>query len=78
VVEHGKNGLLVPSHEPSTIAKSINYLFDNPQKAQAMGKWGKNYVLDKFGWAKIAQQTEYLYLKVISDFHKSKTQKDLA
>jgi glycosyltransferase involved in cell wall biosynthesis len=43
VVEHGRNGLLVPSHEPSTIAKSINYLYDNPTLAQNMGKWGKNY-----------------------------------
>lgn len=70
VVEHGKNGLLVPSHEPSTLAKSINYLFDHPQQAQAMGKWGKSYVVEKFGWAKIAQQTEYLYLEVIANYQK--------
>lgn len=68
VVEHGKNGLLVQSHEPSTLAKSINYLFDHPQQAQAMGKWGKSYVIQKFGWDKISFQTESLYQKVILDF----------
>lgn len=65
VISDGVDGLLV-AQEPSQIADRILYLLLNPAQAAAMGRAGKQKVEDRFTWAKIADQVEAVYHKVIN------------
>ncbi len=60
VVQDGKNGVLMPNNSPAEIAKAILRLMDSPDAIQ-MGRWGREYVRDKFAWEQVAKQTETLY-----------------
>lgn len=43
-VEHGKTGLLVPPRDPKSLANAILELLDNPERACAMGRAGKEWL----------------------------------
>jgi D-inositol-3-phosphate glycosyltransferase len=62
VVQDGKNGLLMPNNSPQEIAKAVLKLMSDPEAKARMGRWGREYVRDKFCWEQIAKQTEQLYL----------------
>jgi starch synthase len=78
VVVDGETGLLVP-FEPSNdgvrtpvdppgfaaaIAERVNALVRDPERAEAMGKAGRQRVLEHFAWPAIAEQTAALYRQV--------------
>lgn len=65
VVQDGKNGLLMPNNSPDEIAKAVLRLLNDPEAAASMGRWGREYVRDKFAWEQIAEQTEQLYLRLL-------------
>jgi alpha-maltose-1-phosphate synthase len=79
VVVDGETGLLVP-FEPSNdgvrtpvdppgfaaaIAERVNALVRDPERAEAMGKAGRQRVLEHFAWPAIAEQTAALYRQVV-------------
>lgn len=66
VVKNRKNGLLLADHEPATLAWAIDYVFDNEVFAHDWGTWGRYYMQEKFGWEKVARQTEALYESLLS------------
>ena len=75
VVEDGVTGLLVPfephpdgSQEPQDpegfvagIAARVNELLRDPDRARAMGRAGRQRVIERFAWPAIAEQTATLY-----------------
>jgi glycogen synthase len=75
VVVDGETGLLVPfeaaggeSFEPRDadrferdLATAVQSLLDDPARAAAMGRRGRQRAVDHFSWASIAQQTVALY-----------------
>ncbi len=75
VVDDGVTGLLVPfeprpdgSQEPQDpegfvagIADRVNELLRDPDRAQAMGRAGRQRVIDCFAWPAIAEQVSALY-----------------
>ncbi|MCX8195275.1 MAG: glycosyltransferase family 4 protein [Candidatus Micrarchaeota archaeon] len=61
IVEDGKSGILVPTHDENAIAKAINFLLDNPKKARRMGIEGRKRVEQNFTWDKTAKAYEKLY-----------------
>ena len=75
VVEDGVTGLLVPfepgpdgSQEPrdpegfvAGIAARVNELLRDPDRARAMGRAGRQRVIERFAWPAIAEQTAALY-----------------
>ena len=75
VVADGETGLLVPfeagsdgSHEPrdpegfaAGIAAGVNELLRDPERARAMGRAGRERVIEHFAWPAIAGQTAALY-----------------
>lgn len=65
VVTDGHNGLLFDPNNVQEMADKINTLFSNPQRAEQMGKNGKQVVEDKFLWTRIAQRTELLYTEIL-------------
>jgi starch synthase len=78
VVEDGVTGLLVPfepgddgTREPRdpeafahAIAERLNALVKDPERAQRMGRAGRERVVERFAWPAIAEQTAALYRRL--------------
>jgi starch synthase len=47
------------------LAMAINDLVDDPQRADAWGRNGRQRVLDEFAWSTIAERTVELYRSLI-------------
>jgi alpha-maltose-1-phosphate synthase len=80
VVVDGVTGLLVP-YDPDqggdaayvtdfeqTFAARINELTRDPQRAQEMGRAGRQRCIDEFSWSAIAAQTVTVYEKAIAAY----------
>lgn len=77
VVENETGHLVAFEQDPQTsfptdpeqfsrdLAKRVNELLANPEKAKAFGKAGRQRVEDQFSWTAIAEQTVALYRKLI-------------
>jgi alpha-maltose-1-phosphate synthase len=71
VVDNGVTGTLVPYDENETaafeegLADAINQLVQDPAKADAMGKAGRQRAVSEFGWDHVAQRTVDLYQSVL-------------
>ncbi|MGH3656509.1 MAG: glycogen synthase, partial [Micromonosporaceae bacterium] len=61
VVVDGETGLLVPPEEPGELARAINELVADPERAARMGEAGRTRAVDEFGWDRVAEQTVALY-----------------
>lgn len=78
IILPGETGLLVPLAQQMEspfeaihpdvfahdLATAINELLHDPERCEAMGKAGRERVLDTFSWAEIAKETLALYEKV--------------
>ncbi len=62
VVQHGQNGLLVPSKNVLALAEAIEYLVKNATLRKKMGKQGREFIEHNFTEEKIIRQTLQLYL----------------
>lgn len=51
IVEGNKCGLCVDPLDPEAIAKAIDFLVDNPEEAERMGRNGQSAVYEKYNWA---------------------------
>jgi glycosyltransferase involved in cell wall biosynthesis len=60
VVEHGKNGFLVPPREPRALAAAIRHLADNPEIRAQIGRWNRAQAEANLSWARVT--TRYLSL----------------
>jgi starch synthase len=78
IVIDGETGLLVP-FEPkpdgspadrpgfaADLAKAINTLVADPERARRMGEAGRRRVVEQFSWAAIAGRTAALYQSLVS------------
>jgi glycosyltransferase involved in cell wall biosynthesis len=48
VVDHGRNGLLVPARDPAALASAIGALVDDPQLRTTMGRAAREKALAEF------------------------------
>ncbi len=60
IIESNNCGICVDPLNPEEMAKSINYLYNNPDKAQEMGANGLKSVKEKYNW----EQEEKKLIKV--------------
>lgn len=73
VVIDGQTGILVHYDEDDTsmfeseIAKALSLVVTDPERAQRMGRAGRQRAVEAFGWDRIAEETIAIYQKVISD-----------
>jgi glycosyltransferase involved in cell wall biosynthesis len=58
LVEHGKNGFLVPPREPVALAAAIRLLADNPDLRARMGRLNRAHAEANLSWARVT--TRYL------------------
>jgi glycosyltransferase involved in cell wall biosynthesis len=60
LVEHGKNGFLVPPREPMALAAAIRHLADNPELRAEIGRRNRAQAEANLSWARVT--TRYLSL----------------
>jgi phosphatidylinositol alpha-1,6-mannosyltransferase len=49
-IADGKSGLLVDGSDPAAIASAIGYLLSDPDRARALGRFGRSRALTEFSW----------------------------
>jgi glycosyltransferase involved in cell wall biosynthesis len=54
VVQHGSTGFLFPLDQPGLLRESLQTLIDDPARAEAMGRLGREWVTRDFSWKKVA------------------------
>ena len=67
VIEHNKNGCLVPFFEIDELVEQVCALLDDPQYAQQLGKAARQTVLDKYDVSHCTAQWRELILKIVND-----------
>jgi glycosyltransferase involved in cell wall biosynthesis len=66
MVEHGRNGLLVPPADPARLVEACLHLLQNPAQAQAMGRAGRQIVEQHFDIRKQVQCLSDLYQETLA------------
>ncbi|MFP4528776.1 MAG: glycosyltransferase family 4 protein [Candidatus Kapaibacterium sp.] len=56
VIEHGKNGLLTAERSPDDLAEKIIYIYNNPEKAAAIGRSARDTVISNYTWRSNAKR----------------------
>jgi glycosyltransferase involved in cell wall biosynthesis len=64
-VVHGTTGLLVPPGDPAALAEAILALLEDPVRAEAMGRAGRERVASRFGMDRMVRETERLYEELL-------------
>lgn len=59
--ETAEHGILIPSNDPSSLAKALGYLISNPQVARSLGERGRHFVEEQFDLSKLVQNLDRLY-----------------
>ncbi len=65
IVEHGVDGMKAYAGNPNSLADSILALLFNPELCDNISKKAKQKVKNEYNWAKIAQDTHFIYQKAI-------------
>ena len=65
-VEHGSNGLLVPSSDPTALAAALDALSGNPELRRAMGEAGARRAREEFHGSHVVGSLEQLYSRLLS------------
>ena len=65
VIERG--GLTVREGNSGDIAAAIRQLHDHPAQAREMGRLGRQQVLEKYTWKRVAERMRDIYVKVTAD-----------
>lgn len=65
IVEGNECGLTVDPLNPKEIAKTIEYLLDNPDERRKMGENGRRAVLEKYNWDNESKKLLALYERVL-------------
>jgi phosphatidylinositol alpha-1,6-mannosyltransferase len=66
-VVDGVTGLLVPPADPQALADRIEYLFSNPEVADALGRGGLALVRTLGGWDRLAFQVHEMYERLAAE-----------
>jgi N-acetyl-alpha-D-glucosaminyl L-malate synthase BshA len=64
VIDHGRDGLLVPSAEPDDLARAVESLIADPTRRTALGAAGKIKARSAFSAERIVSQYETFYRRV--------------
>lgn len=73
IVDDGKNGFLVPLHDPSALASALRKLVLDPDLRRRMGAESRTLVLEKFTQSQVNQATLDVYQLLSSQTGSSET-----
>ena len=63
-VVDGVTGLLVPPRNPAATAAALNRVLGDEEYRLRLGRAAAAHVADRFGWARVAELTESVYLRL--------------
>jgi glycosyltransferase involved in cell wall biosynthesis len=63
-VEDERAGLLVPPGDAKSLAEALGRLWSEPTMARAMGRYGRDTLVPRYSWEKVAAQFEQIYEEV--------------
>jgi glycosyltransferase involved in cell wall biosynthesis len=58
-------GLLVPPRRPRALARALREVLEHPDRRRALGAAGARRARERYGWPRVAEQTETVYTQVI-------------
>jgi glycosyltransferase involved in cell wall biosynthesis len=67
VGEDGRSGCLVPPRDGAELARAVEHLLDRPEQRAAMGRAGRQRVLEQFTWKRAAERTVEVYREAIEE-----------
>src|SRR5262249_44723487 len=56
IVQDKVSGLIVPQKDVPALAEALNYFYNNPAEARAMGQRGSAFVRRNFSWGSVAKR----------------------
>lgn len=65
--QHRREGLLVPSRDPGSLANAINSLLRDQEQARSMGEAGSRRIRETRNWERIAAKLESIYEDVLCE-----------
>jgi glycosyltransferase involved in cell wall biosynthesis len=67
IIDEAGCGLLVDPLDPRAIARAMQWILDNPEEAEVMGRRGKAAVADRYNWDSQAVKLIGLYQRLLGD-----------
>ncbi|MGW0197854.1 glycosyltransferase [Nonomuraea sp. NPDC003201] len=58
-------GVLIPPRRPQALARALKDLLDAPERATELGAAGARRARQRYGWSRVAEQTEAVYRAVL-------------
>jgi glycosyltransferase involved in cell wall biosynthesis len=65
IIEKYNCGICIDPLNPYDVAKAIEFIFKNPEKAKEMGKNGKNIIVKKYNWDIENKKLQKIYQEII-------------
>jgi glycosyltransferase involved in cell wall biosynthesis len=66
IIQHGRNGLLVPPNNAIKLAEEIQYLLDNREIRTRFGEIGREVVMESFSLEIVAKKLSSIYERIVS------------
>ncbi len=66
IVQSARCGVVVNPARPEKVAKALEYLLNNPDKAKEMGENGRRAVVEKYNWENEGKKLLALYEKLLA------------
>ena len=63
----GDAGVIVPAADSAALARAIGGLLDDPPRRAALGRAGRQRIVDSFSWEVCARQMVDYYRRVLAD-----------
>ena len=57
----GENGLLAPERDAEALCEKLEFLVDNPERWEEMGRWGREHTEKNYDLAKQSERLEAIY-----------------
>jgi len=70
VIDHNQTGYLIPPYDLPAMKEKIDYLLDDPEVVQRLGRQGANRAGERFAVECMVNETESFYLKILSQGRK--------
>jgi glycosyltransferase involved in cell wall biosynthesis len=64
VIEHDKNGILIPPESSEALANAMEFIINRPEISSQLGKNGRQRIIDQFSLDEVARRYSELYHKL--------------